>query len=171
MIQPLPIRVCEPSLESFEWVGFGKLTIPARPVQFGFQLDMVPTFNHPEISFGIVQRDPSNHSLKMGFAVRIDFERGEIWDLCNNMGLVGWLEQPYGNQGYSPEEPMLLSWEVERIGSALIPRLQVGGEEWLYPSIRSTEDLELSAIAGCASDLIKPQDSFIHPALWLQEKP
>lgn len=170
MIRPLPICITEPGMESFDWVGFGTLSVPAEPVRFGFQLDMVPPFDQPEVSFGVIQKDIDTNTFKMGFAVRIDFERGEIWDLANNMGLIGWLEHPYGLQGYSAEEPMLLSWEIERIGSALIPKLQVGGEEWLYPSIRSPEALELSAVAGCTAGLIKPEDCFIHPALWLEEK-
>ena len=170
MIQPLPITVTEPSLDTFEWVGFGTLSVPSKPVRFGFQVDVVPTAPYPEIAFGIVEREPSGGALGVGFAVRIDLERGEIWDLVNNSGLVGWIEHPLGLNVYSSEEPMLLSWEVERIGSVLIPKLQVGGEEWLYPSIRSVVPLELTAVAGCSAEQAPPQDWFLHPALWQEER-
>lgn len=171
MLQPLPITVTEPSLETFDWVGFGTLTIPSKPMRFGFQVDIVPTVLHPEIAFGVVRRDPVTGSLGVGFAVRVDLDRGEIWDLVNNSGLVGWLENPLGLQAYSAEEPMLLSWEIERIGSVLIPKLQVGGEEWLYPSIRCAEPLELTAVAGCSAENDHPMDWFMHPALWHEEQP
>lgn len=168
MLHPIPISVCEPSLESFNWVGFGHLTVPSKPTRFGFQVDIVPSALLPEIAFGIVQREPKTGSLGVGFAVKVDLDRGEIWDLVNQSGLVGWIENPLGHHAYSAEEPMLLSWEIERIGSVLIPKLQIGGEEWLYPSIRCVQALELTAIAGCASMAgdDQPADWFMHPALW-----
>lgn len=170
MLQPLAIIVSEPSLESFDWVGFGSLTVPSKPMRFGFQLDIVPTVPSPELAFGVVQRNPNDGSFGVGFAVRIDIERGEIWDLINSSGLVGWIENPLGIQAYSAEEPMLLSWEIERIGSVLIPKLQVGGEEWLYPSIRCGEHLQLTALAGCSADNGEyAADMFLHPALWHEE--
>ena len=171
MLQPLPITVSEPSLESFDWVGFGTLTVPSKPMRFGFQIDIVPTSPSPEIAFGVVQRDAAKGSFGVGFAVRIDLERGEIWDLVNNSGLVGWIEHPLGLHAYSAEEPMLLSWEIERIGSVLIPKLQVGGEEWLYPSIRCADSLQLTAVAGCSSEQDHASDWFMHPALWHAEQP
>lgn len=171
MLQPLPIIVSEPSLESFDWVGFGSLTIPGKPMRFGFQIDIVPTVPCPEVAFGVVQRNAAKGTFGAGFAVRIDMERGEIWDLVNGSGLVGWLENPLGLQAYSAEEPMLLSWEIERIGSVLIPKLQVGGEEWLYPSIRCTDSLQLTAVAGCSAEHEQDADWFMHPALWYEEQP
>lgn len=169
MLQPLPIIVSEPSLGCFDWVGFGTLTVPSKPMRFGFQIDIVPTSPGPDIAFGVVQRDPAKGSFGIGFAVRIDVERGEIWDLVNDSGLVGWLENPLGIHAYSQEEPMLLSWEIERIGSVLIPKLQVGGEEWLYPSIRCAESLQLTALAGCTVDHDNAAELFLHPALWHEE--
>ena len=171
MLHPLPITVTESSLEAFDWVGFGTLTVPSKPMRFGFQVDIVPTLLHPEIAFGVVRRDPATGALGAGFAVRVDLDRGEIWDLVNNSGLVGWIENPLGLQAYSAEEPMLLSWEIERIGSVLIPKLQVGDEEWLYPSIRCAEALELTAMAGCSAGDAHPVDWFMHPALWHEEQP
>ena len=171
MLQPLPITVSEPSLESFNWVGFGSLTIPGKPMRFGFQIDIVPAVPCPEVAFGVVQRNAARGTFGPGFAVRIDIERGEIWDLVNGSGLVGWLEHPLGLQAYSVEEPMLLSWEIERIGSVLIPKLQVGGEEWLYPSIRCADSLQLTAVAGCSAEHEQDADWFMHPALWYEEQP
>ena len=171
MLQPLPITVSEPRLEAFDWVGFGTLTVPGKPMRFGFQIDIVPSALSPEIAFGVVQRDPAKGSLGAGFAVRIDLSRGEIWDLVNNSGLVGWIEHPLGLHSYSTEEPMLLSWEIERIGSVLIPKLQVGGEEWLYPSIRCADSLQLTAVAGCSAEKDHAADWFLHPALWHEEQP
>ena len=70
MLHPLPITVTESSLEAFDWVGFGTLTVPSKPMRFGFQVDIVPTLLHPEIAFGVVRRDPATGALGAGFAVR-----------------------------------------------------------------------------------------------------
>ncbi len=171
MIHPQPVNVSEPSLENFEWVGFGKLNVPAAQLRFGFQLDIAPKAPFPQIVFGFVERDSHAGALGRGFAVRIDLDRGEIWDIANGSGLVGWIEHPLGMAAFDEEEPMLLSWEIERIGSVLIPKLQVGGEEWLYPSIRCVEALRMSAIAGSDTSDVNPHDLFMHPALWGEEHP
>lgn len=169
MLQPLPITVSEPSLEAFDWVGFGNVLAGDRPMRLGFQLDVVPTSPCPDLVFGLIQRDGRTGVLGEGFAVRVDLERGEIWDIANHSGLVGWVDHPLGMPVYSLEEPMLLSWEIERIGMVLIPKLQVAGEEWLYPSIRSAGPLELTGMAGCSLDHGPAHDLFLHPALWQEE--
>jgi hypothetical protein len=170
MIQPLPLTVTEPALEAYDWFTYGSLALPQKQVRFGFQLDYVPpSFGSPEIVFGLVQRNPDNGSIVNGFAVRFDMESGEVWDLINESGLIGWVENPLGHHAYSDEDPMLLSWEVERLGAALIPKLQIGGEEWLYPSVRCPGDSELTAIAGCTSGDGAPDEMFLHPAVWRED--
>lgn len=170
MILPLPITISEPSLEAFDWASFGSIAVTTQPMRFGFQLDVIPAVPHPDLVFGLVERQAETGALGTGFAIRIDLDRGEIWDIANNSGLVGWIDHPLGLPHYSAEEPMLLSWEVERIGLVLIPKLQVGGEEWLYPSIRCAGSLELTALAGCSMDHAPAHQVFLHPALW-QEAP
>jgi hypothetical protein len=170
MIHPSPLRIAGPALEAYDWFSYGTLDLPLQQVRFGFQLDYVPpSFGSPQIVFGLVQWNPENHSITSGFAVRFDMESGEIWDLLNDTGLVGWVENPLGPHAFSEEDPMLLSWEVERLGAALIPKLQIGGEEWLYPSVRCPSASKLTAIAGCASGDLTTEELFLHPAVWRED--
>lgn len=170
MIQPFPITLLDPSLDAYDWVSYGTLDLPAKPVRFGFQLDFVPpAFQCPQIVFGLVERDHATGAIHTGFAVRFDLDTCEIWDLINETGMVGWIENPLGRHAFSEDDPMLLSWEVERLGAALIPKLQIGGEEWLYPSVRCPGQSHLTAIAGCSTGEGIPQDLFLHPAVWREE--
>ena len=157
--------------EAFHLLGFGQVPAPSVPSRFGFQLDMKHVTGVQEIVFGLVQ--PSNGrtaSQRVGFAVRVNLELGEIWDLVNGSGLIGWLEEPAGWAEGERQDSLLLSLEIERVGSALLPKLQVGGEEWLYPAIRCEDDLEFTAIAGCEqSSEHTPAECFINPTVWSED--
>jgi hypothetical protein len=171
--QPSPITLPLPAFAPFDTVNYGTLQVPAGPVRFGFQVDLSPNVVLREAIFGLVQQNADAQGKSLGFAVRIDLERGEIWDLVNESGLIGWVEQPIGFSVAGGDEPLLLSLEIERVGSALLPKLQIGGEEWLYPAIRSVSALDLQAIAGCIgspSATLEPSEVFSSPSLWSEGK-
>lgn len=168
---PSHVTLPEAELESFDTLNFGTVSVPARPSRFGFQVDVTPTPGMNEVVFGLVQSPAGSRSGKprLGFAVRVDLERGEIWDLVNGSGLIGWVETPLGCAG--SDRTFLLSLEIERIGSALLPKLQVGGEEWLYPAVRSTDALDFVAIAGCAGstrDSAAHHSHLVKPSVWCE---
>lgn len=167
---PLPVTLPEAQFEGFDVLNFGTLTVPAKPSRFGFQLDVTPTPSLTHVVFGLVQPSSTPRGkARVGFAVRIDLERGEIWDLINDSGLIGWVETPLGCDGESPT--FLLSLEIERIGSALLPKLQVGGEEWLYPAVRSLESLDFIAISGCGGASHPQPEAYAHltkPTVWCE---
>lgn len=150
--------------DSFELLNFGTLEVPAEPVRFGFQVDLTPSVLLSQVAFGLIQKDDSGSRL--GFAVRLDLDRGEIWDMVNNSGLIGWIEEPQNYVSAATSEPILLSLEIERMGSALLPKLQVGGEEWLYPAVRSHEPLEFVAVAGCTAAHAEGLELFSNAAVW-----
>lgn len=157
------------TFQSHDLVTYGRITIPDLKIRFGFQVDIVPETCPGHVLFGLV--GPSNNDSKpiQGFVVRVDTGTGEIWDALNDAGLIGWIENPLGMNAFTDEEPLLLSWEVENTGSALIPRLCIAGEEWLYPSISCKPDESLDSIAGCKADEGTPADIFLHPALWREQ--
>ncbi len=155
---------------SFDIASFGEIEIPDHPIRFGFQVDIVPSALNSQIIFGLVAEVNGEAGLQRGFAVRLDLQHGEIWDVVNDSGLVGWLEHPYGLAAYTDEEPLLLSIEIEVAGKAMIPRIEIGGEEWLYPSLPCLPNIKLHAIAGCEAEGDNPHRMFMHPALW-RERP
>lgn len=159
----------EMAFASFDLISFGTLEVPPHPLRFGFQVDIVPDDSPPQIMFGLVSRHRSREGKmrSVGFAVQFDLKTGEIWDLLNDSGLLGIVPEPEAFLSqFSDEEPLLLSWEVEHLGSALIPKLHIGGEEWLYPAIGFREGMAMETIAGGAGDHGSTLTTFLHPAVW-----
>ncbi len=160
------------ALDSFDLLNYGTLEVPSGPVRFGFQVDLSPNAVLREAVFGLIQQGSSEAGKPIGFAIRIDLERGEIWDLVNDSGLIGWVDRAIGFSAAGGDEPLLLSLEIERVGSAFLPKLQIGGEEWLYPAIRSIAALDFAALAGSKasrnSSSIEPHEIFGNPSLWCE---
>lgn len=171
MHPPAPLRHPETAFASFDLVSFGELRVPREPMRLGFQVDIVPAESPREIFFGLVAPCHHGHHTTSGpaygFAIRLDLTTGEIWDMVNGSGLIGWVEDVASLEArHSDEEPLLLSWEVEHLGTALIPRLHIGEEEWLYPALPYREDVVMQTLAGGAGDFGSTQTAFLHPALW-----
>jgi hypothetical protein len=167
MQTPAPLTSPETAFASYDLLSFGKILVPDHPLRFGFQLDIVPSMNScNQVIFALVSQDRdvrNGVSHSHGFAVRVDLETGEIWDLLNGSGLVGWIEQPMDS--FTDEEPLLLSWEVEHYGCALIPKLQIASEVYLYPALRHTPAMVMDTVAGSESGELSTA-TFIHPAVW-----
>jgi len=169
-VSSTPIQLPQVDSSHYEVLSFGAQSLPTTPVRFGFQVDLTILPGISEVVFGLVNLNHGRHSTQpTGFAIRIDLERGEIWDIMNDSGLIGWLEQPLSGRNAAVNDRVLLSLEIERAGSALLPKLQIGGEEWLYPALRSNEDLQLAGVAGTNSR-INAQDAFCNPAIWSEEE-
>ena len=154
----------------FDLINLGEVSLPEGACRLGYQVDLVPSKSPSTLIFGIVQFDDVSQSIKGGFAVRIDLERGEIWDALNETGLVGWLNfEPSGLSQFTEEEPLLLSFEIESTGSAMIPKLRVGDDEWLYPALPSNAIQSMNAVAGTPEGSEHAQSVFLHPALWREQ--
>ncbi|MES2594047.1 MAG: hypothetical protein V4662_01855 [Verrucomicrobiota bacterium] len=150
-------------------ISFGTIEVPPHPLRFGFQIDIVPEECPKQVMFGLVSRHRSadDKICSVGFAIQFDLQTGEVWDLLNDSGLLGILpDREAFLEQFSDEEPMLLSWEVEHLGSALIPKLHIGGEEWLYPAIGFRDGMRMETLAGGAGDHGSTLTSFMHPAVW-----
>jgi hypothetical protein len=167
MQSPIPVLSPEVAFSGFDLMSFGKILIPPHPLRFGFQVDIVPSQSESrQVLLALVaeDEDETNSSERTrGFAIRVDFATGEVWDLLNNSGLIGWIEKPL--LCFTDEEPLLLNWEIEHYGAALIPKLQIGDEVFLYPALRYTPGMHMTTLAG--SD-VGPVDAstYMHPAVW-----
>lgn len=162
------------AFKEFSVESLGHLIVPDHPIRFGFQIDVVPENCPSQVIFGLVAHDPANGgpTRSYGFAVRIDLENREIWDVLNGAGLVGWVEHPLGLAGFTDEEPLLLGWEIELHGHNLIPKLQVGAQQWLYPTIHCPQATTMEAIVGWEGTWENGSKGFVlHPALWREQLP
>jgi hypothetical protein len=169
MHQPTSLVSPEMSFARFDLVSFGSVEVPAHPLHFGFQVDIIPESAPHQIMFGLVSRQKmaDGKSYSAGFAIHLDLTTGEVWDLLNDNGLLGIISNhELFFSGFSDEEPMLLSWKVEHLGTALIPKLHIGGEEWLYPAIGYRNGMLMQTLAGAAGDYGSTLTAFHHPAVW-----
>lgn len=164
----------DPAFSGFELHSFGSILLPDHPIRFGFEVDIVPSNCPKNILFGLVSRDPVNGGCAKttGFAVRVDLEMREVWDVLNDSGLVGWVEHPQGIAAFTDEEPLLLGWEIEFLGKALIPKLVVADQQWLYPAIHCEHPMVIETVVGWAGEWeADPRGIFLHPALWREQLP
>lgn len=161
-----------PLFADYRLESLGHLIVPEFPARFSFQVDIVPSECPERLVFGLVTRGPANaaNTQTTGFVARIDLEALEVWDHLQGQGVLGPLEPVGGLEAFSDEEPLLLSWEVELHGQALLPRLMIGGQQFLYPAIHCPNSTLLEGIVGCdgpwSSDL---HSLFLHPALWREQ--
>lgn len=123
---------------------YGKISVTEATSSFGFHIRACNSLSHPTLFLALTTLD----SLQpVTFAVRVDLESGEIWDIGNNTGVLGWLDRDLWPDA-SEDYPLVLRWEIEHTGHSLIPRLLIGEEEWLYPSIAFPGDADFTALAG-----------------------
>jgi len=162
------------AIKDFSFESLGHLVVPDHPIRFGFQIDVVPEHCPSQIIFGLVARETANGcpARSYGFAVRVDLENREIWDVLNGAGLVGWVEHPLGLSGFTDEEPLLLGWEIELHGNNMVPKLQVADQLWLYPTIHCPNAITMEAIIGWQDGWANGVRGFVmHPALWREQLP
>lgn len=156
----------------FTLQSLGHLIVPDFPARFQFQVDIVPSECPEQLIFGLIARDAVNSSQgrTSGFAIRLELDTQEIWDALHQTGVLGALEPEGGLAAFTDEEPMLIAWEVELHGKAMLPRLHIAGQQFLYPAIHCPQPTMLEAIVGCAgpwnSDV---RNIFLHPALWREQ--
>jgi len=145
---------------------YGSIQVRQTTEVFGFQIRACNPMAHPSLIFAIAADSAEKNAQ---FAVRVDLDTGEIWDVANKTGVIGWLEHDLW-PNVSEEYPLILRWEVEHTGSALIPRLQIGEEEWLYPSVLFPGEAKFSATAGHSQANVEISDVFSPGYVWCQDR-
>ena len=150
-------------LKSFRINGHGRISVVQRTLRLGFQIrarDVVP---HPSLLFGLAQVDCVGEGAR--FVVRIDLDSGEVWDAAHDGGLLGSLETPLWPSS-DEAHPLVLRWEIDRAREALIPRLFIGEEEFLYPSISFRGESPFIAFTGHDLSGITPSAVFSPGYFW-----
>lgn len=154
-------------LKAFRVRSHGRIQVRKATQRFGFQIRARDTVPHPELLVGLAQVDGSGPPAR--FAVRVDLEFGEVWDAAHGAGMLGPVERSTW-PSRDEDHPLLLRWEIERTGSALIPRLHVGGEEILYPAQLFTGEAPLVAFTGHNHDQLDARFLFSPGYVWCQDR-
>ncbi|MFZ4763514.1 MAG: hypothetical protein ACOYMN_01070 [Roseimicrobium sp.] len=146
----------------------GKVRVRQCTNWFGFQIRARLSLTRPSLVFALSQLAEGTRK-PVQFGVRVDLDSGEIWDVANQTGVIGWLDRDLWPNG-EEEFPLLLRWEVEHTGRALIPRLQIGAEEWLYPSVLFPGEASFSAMTGHTLRGAEQHEVFSPGYVWCQDK-
>ncbi len=141
---------------------YGKISVTEVTNGFGFHIRACNPLAHPSLFIGLTTL---NALQPVTFAVRVNLESGEIWDIGNNTGVLGWLDRDLWPSA-TEEYPLVLRWEIEHTGHSLIPRLLIGEEEWLYPSVVFPGDADFTALAGHDMEDLTISDVYSPGYVW-----
>jgi hypothetical protein len=153
-------------LEDYSIRSHGRIQVRKQTQRFGFQIRAGDCVPHPSLLVGMSQVDSAGSTAR--FVVRIDMDSGEIWDAANGTGLLGRLEQPCW-PSQDDEHPLVIRWTVDHSGSALIPRLHLGDEEFLYPAQLFRGDAPFVAFSGHDLKDASNADLFSKGYVWCQD--
>jgi hypothetical protein len=152
-------------LQPFRVRSHGRVHVQKRTLNFGFQIRARDTVPHPALIFGLAQVHSPGPLAR--FVMRLDLETGEVWDAANDTGLLGQVNTSHWNMS---EHGQPLRWEIERTGSALLPRLHLGDEEILYPSQLFPAEALFVAFTGHDLEGVDPRVIFSPGYVWCQDK-
>ena len=158
-----------PADSDFRTRCHGKVRVRSCTTSFGFQIYAANPVPHPTLVFALSQGPSESGSKAVQFAVKVDLESGEIWDVANHTGVIGWLDRELW-PSVTEEYPLVFRWEIEHTGCALIPRLMIGEEEWLYPSVLYPGESTFAAVTGHNLGEIEMRDVFSPGYVWCQDR-
>jgi len=141
--------------------------VGSRTRHFGFDVRVKDLQLQASLVFGLAQAHAAEGDAR--FAVRIDLATGEIWDCAHHTGLIGILDDST-YPGREELRSLSLRWEVERAGDALIPRLHLGDEEFLYPAVRFAEEASFVAFTGHDALELEAGDLFNASRVWCMDR-
>lgn len=123
----------------------GEILVPAKRGEVCF----AGTFNHrhrdQEVFLALVETSSMGKSERSpGIGFKIDLQTGLIMDVLNDQGVLGYLPR----RVLAPHQDIPFRIEMELIGRVCVPRLVIGGEIILHPSLYLETRGSLSALTG-----------------------
>ena len=119
--------------------------LPDHRTTLVFEGDLFHGERCQKVFIGLMETDAvSIVSRSPGIGVAIDMQTGLVTDLVNDLGVLGYLENPPGES----EGPLHVRVEVETIGRVLLPKIMVGDDVILHPALYLDAQEGLSALIG-----------------------
>jgi hypothetical protein len=119
------------------WVEAAKIENECAAITFEAEV-----WNHrkgQKIFIGLLDKD-----LKTGVGLAIDTEGGEVIDMINDQGILGYLsEAPLAEGG-----PLSLRFSIDKFGTTHICSAEICGERILYPAVLLDDSYEIGAVIG-----------------------
>ncbi|HRQ88007.1 MAG TPA: hypothetical protein PLA50_04370 [Bacteroidia bacterium] len=134
------MNVAIPELSQFTLEELGQTAIVDKPnAEVSFKIDIEPARLSRRIVVGIL-----DESCKRGIAVAIYPATGEVCDVCNDGGVIGYL----ADSPLSPGESVACDLTLYRFGQNFVCSVRIRGEIFLYPAFSLGGAARLTAFVG-----------------------
>lgn len=129
-----------PELSQFNLEKLGQTPSVDKPnAEVSFKVDLEPARVTRRIVVGIM-----DESRKRGIAVAIYPATGEVCDLCNGGGVIGYLARA----PLAPGQPIPCDLTLYRFGQNFVCSVRIHGEIFLYPAFSLGGAARLTAFVG-----------------------
>jgi hypothetical protein len=129
-----------PDLENFNLEELGQTPAVDNPnAEFSFKVDIEPSRVTRRVVVGIL-----DESRERGISIAIYPATGEVCDVSNGGGVIGYLSQAPLNPGV----PVGCDLTLYRFGKNFVCSVRVHGEIFLYPAFSMDGNARLTAFAG-----------------------
>jgi len=139
---------------------FGHLEITEDTTHISFTVDCDYFQLDHQLFIGFLESASCQHAAQ-GIGVLIDPENGEVLDMVNGEGVIGYLDEAPLESWKQPK----ISIEMEKIGPVFIPEIVIGTERILHPALHKSEVENLVAIAGSSSCYLGSHARFLAPRI------
>ena len=112
-----------------------------------FEIELRLRHTNQKLFFGLLDTDSLDNqsfSPSCGIAVSIDPLSGEVVDLINSQGIVGYLD----TVPLEEREAIFLCIDVEKLRSIFIPKITIGEEKILHPALHLNNQQPISLVVG-----------------------
>ncbi|MEM9281538.1 MAG: hypothetical protein AAGA96_06930 [Verrucomicrobiota bacterium] len=133
-----------PDLDQFQLEELGQTPAVDNPnAEVSFKVDIEPSRVTRRVVVGIL-----DESKKRGITVAIYPATGEVCDVTNGGGVIGYLS----NSPLSPGVPVPCDLTLYRFGKNFVCSVRVQGEIFLYPAFSMDGNAKLTAFVGQESE-------------------
>ena len=136
----LTMNFAIPELNQFALEELGQNPLVENPkAEVSFKVDVVPCRVTRRVVVGIL-----DESRKRGIAVAIYPATGEVCDLSNGGGVIGYLAKA----PLAPGVPVPCDLTLYRFGQNFVCSVRIQGEIFLYPAFSMASSTRLTAFVG-----------------------
>ncbi len=134
------MNVSIPELSQFSLEHLGQTPAVENPnAEVSFKVDIAPARVTRRVVVGIL-----DESRKRGIAVAIYPATGEVCDLSNGGGVIGYLAK----SPLAPGEPVPCDLTLYRFGQNFVCSVRIQGEIFLYPAFSLSGTARMTAFVG-----------------------
>jgi len=157
------MNVAIPELNQFSLEELGHTPAVEHPnAEVSFKVDIEPCRVTRRVVVGIL-----DETRKRGIAVGVYPATGEVCDLCNGGGVIGYLARA----PLAPGTPVPCDLTLYRFGQNFVCSVRIQGEIFLYPAFSLSGAARLTAFVGQESNVGTEKIAWSHLRLDVIEQP